>query len=208
VLPDFALTVVVDGVPRRFAACDVPAFVFFLEHPDDHLGTPCYLKGTPEYQQGIREQQETWATRLLTRVILAPALTPETVHRLGRGREDLGIAYQTAIGLAPDPPRDLPPAEILPAPWPGPRPWEREILRARTWVPGPNFRERIRLVAARTRRPHLEVWAMPISEWVLTWRIAVEDDQRRRQGPGPAAAPAPSVSSLVNLVGREIEEAA
>jgi hypothetical protein len=200
VLPDFVLTVAVDGVPRRFAACDVPTYIYFYEYPDDFPGTACFLQKDDAGRKEIIDQQERWTTRLLTRVILSPALTPELVHRLGKVREHLGVAYQTAIGLPPIPGVDIPPAELLPSPWVGARPWEQEIMRARIWVPGPNLREKIRLMSTKMRRPHLEAWNLPISEWVLTWRIAVEDEQKRRAGE-PAAVARASSSSLINLIG-------
>lgn len=199
-LPDFILTVVVDGVARKFAACDVPTYVFFFAHPDSFAGTPCFDEKDEAGKRALIDAHQQWATRVLTRVILSPALTPELVHRLGKAREDLGIAYQTAIGIPPDPPREIPPAELLSHPWEGARPWEREALQARVAIPPPNFRDKIRLVAAKGRRPHWEVWSMPISEWAFTWHVAIEDGLKSKAD-APPFRRAPS--SLINLVGMD-----
>jgi hypothetical protein len=89
-LGDFPLSVTLDGERYDVVARDVPAAVFFYGFPDVAL-----VAGTP---WRLDLAVERWTIEMLPRVISAPRLTLELVHRLGEGALDAAIGYQHTVG--------------------------------------------------------------------------------------------------------------
>lgn len=148
-------------------AQDVPPCVLFYGHPDSLPGTACWEGFDQDRQRHEQAASEAWLTGVLTRVIVAPRLTPELVHRLGPARQGAILAYFAAIGWTRG---EVPPVTgdmtvLDPGRVESDR-WEHRLEALRPYMahPGPNLGAEIRLLAAKTRTPPHVIWR----EWAMS----------------------------------------
>jgi hypothetical protein len=175
-LPDFSIPVLgFEGDAVAFVAWDVPAWLYLYEMPDVLPGAQCWERSASAEQARIAGAWESWATDVLTRVILEPPLTRELVARLGRHRDSLLLAYQRAIGWLPED-DDAPPVEVSSGRQSlGRQARLQPYLRPRTWVPGPNVQSLITLLSAKTRLDPWSLQCRPISEWIWLYRVCAQE---------------------------------
>ncbi len=199
-LPDFELQVTLNGAPFSIVMCDLPCHAFLRDFADSLPGTRCFGEAPAAQQHALVGDLDAWQDWLLEAAAVDPMLSPELIRRLGAAREELLYAYLTQLGWPFDlwPHRhrlpDLPPAELV-GMAPGPRPWERHVLRTLPALPAPNIRAALRLVATKSRHPVDQLWTMWASEFIWLFRIAVTDDLARKD--------ARASSSLIKAVGME-----
>lgn len=182
-LPNFRLPVVLNGAPRYVIAADVPTGVFFAGFPNTVPLTECFDRETAAGKRGLQAGLEAWLDALLTRVVIAPRLTPELVHRLGDGRDELATAYLRAVGWAETEDGSAPelagallePVRVEAEPFAS-----RAVLGA---LPESNIRRALRLLAKRAHTPPHVVWQQWfISEFIWSWRVLLTDVLLDRDG--------------------------
>lgn len=193
-LPDFLLPITLQGAVTVLLARDVTVAEFFHGFPNSAPAMPCYTQETPEGQHAITAALEGWADALLTRVVLAPLLTLELVHRLGAVRDEALMTYLRTVGWVSggalaDPARSLAPA----APPADTHTWARMeaawivSLPPFTTIPVENIKAALKLVASKCRTAPHEVWTRwRISEFLFDWRILLQDDLLKRGAESPS----------------------
>lgn len=203
--PDLALTATVSGEPMEFIARDVPTGVFFLGFEDTFPGAECFARLTPKQQRDNVLGFEAWADALLCRAMLEPRLTPELIQRLGSARDELAVGYLWGVGYHTPSLKEreqLVPPQAMDGPSQARHTW-REDYAALIAVPPPNIKLAIREMASKARTaPHLIWTRWPISTFIWTWRVALQDDLKRRAAKaGISTLPS---SDLMERVGREL----
>lgn len=177
-LPDFLIQL--PALDSQVRARDLPTGAFFCGFPDDVPFSDCYRAADWTYQQAINIGLERWVTDLLTRAVIDPVLDAGWVHRMGPSRDVLARTYLETIGwLTPDPDTSIPaelaaPGETLAPPLP---------LAALTSLPSKNLRGLLKQMATRMRRLPSELWALPVSEWMLNMQCLADpqpDDEFKR----------------------------
>ncbi len=151
---------------------DIPAAVFFDGHPDDLPFTDCWNAGDWSYQRAVVVGNQQWITAMLARAVVEPALTPETVNRLGGDREVLARGYFETVGWTPRDPDQIP-VDVRPAPR-GTGRRRAFTFASLTALPGKNIRGHLKLMAMRTRTQPAALWALPISEWIFNMRLLAD----------------------------------
>lgn len=176
-LPEFLIRL--PDFDAQVRCADIPASAFFDGFPDDMPMTECWLAAEWNEQHAVAVGMQHWITGMLARAAVDPVLTPEHVNRLGPSRAVLAQGYLETVGWIPRD-RDLVPGVAPVAPV-DVRPAPRGHGRRRTFplsslstVPGKNLRERLRLMASRTRTLPSVLWALPISEWIFTFRVLAD----------------------------------
>ncbi len=179
-LPDFALPIVLPQGPRAWVARDVPTGVFFLGFADSMPGAECFARQDPAGRQRVLTTMESWADGLLTRVVVAPRLTPELVQRMGDQKDAALLAYLRAVGWLED--AETAPGVVLAEGLSAEPIAPAALQRAFVGVPGPNVKGAIRLMASKCRVAPHAIWTRwAISEFIWTWRVLLQDDLLARQ---------------------------
>jgi hypothetical protein len=203
--PDLILIATVNGEPLEFIARDVPAGVFFFGFQDSFPGTECYAKLGAAQQRDIIAGFHAWGRGLLCRAMVDPRLTPEGVQRLGSASDELALGYMWGVGY------QQPTAQERERMVPPRRSSERHAAHQR-WtddyealmtVPTPNIRGLVKEISHRARTAPAAVWRWPISTWIWTWRVIVQDDLKRRAGKASRRSGLLPQSDIMDRVGRE-----
>lgn len=157
-VPDLLLPLpLANGTAGALVARDVPAAVFFFEWP----GPDANL-----------ESAELWRERLLSRVVLDPRVTIETLLYLGDGRWPAIAAYLHAIGWPMPAPPDL--AQVAPVA-------ERILDVEPAWLtapPHPTLARWLRAFAETWHASALDLWHGPASEFLWLLRTTAVLDER------------------------------
>ncbi len=190
--------IAVEAGGRYAVICrDVETASFFYGAPNTLPTTACYQQLPWAEQLDTWRRLKDWMLGLLSRVAVAPPLTPEIIARLGEASLDLVVGYLHAVGYVTEADLDrqiegggqfgLAAAryrrlvgELVDEPLPVALPDVPQLYGARH-LPliaeiAPNIRAMVRMVALRAHVRPSRLWAEPISEFWFDWRTLVAED--------------------------------